>query len=205
MKPQKLLGLVLCLTLLITSCNARDVIKQEGFQAEPLPLFEGDEKRYKPFLGSLSEAVKLRYTGSKGSIRVTAELWEYGVLTKTLGSITGGLQSKEGSASFENELIISIKELRSEPDNKGTRFAATVALIGDNGSSTSELLIESPLKLTNKMPISLGEAKQLSETEDAAVWGFQATDESSLRTVDFSPEYLKEAKWAVIFKVGVTE
>jgi hypothetical protein len=201
MKPFRLGVISLCLSLMMVSCSPVTETLQNGLQAEPLKLFDGDAKRYQPFLGALSGAVKLTYTGTKPSIRVTTEVWEYGVRTQSLGALTSDLGTM-GNAKV-NELIVSIKE--QEPEKSGTRYKAILALTGGNGSASTEMLIETPLELKSTMVVQLPDRMQLSEAEDTAVWGFQATDENAMRTIDFSPPSLKEAKWVVLFKVGVAD
>jgi hypothetical protein len=43
----------------------------------------------------------------------------------------------------------------------------------------------------------------VSENDEVAVWGMQATDKNEWETIDLTPEGLKNAKWALIFKLSV--
>jgi hypothetical protein len=53
--------------------------------------------------------------------------------------------------------------------------------------------------------IQLHDSVEVSEQEEAAVWGMQATDENVMYVMDFSPERLKQAKWALVVKLSAVD
>jgi hypothetical protein len=56
------------------------------------------------------------------------------------------------------------------------------------------------------MPIVLNnEGLDISEDEEIAVWGMQATDKNGMQTVDLSPEMLKRVRWAMIVKISLAD
>ncbi|MED4602057.1 hypothetical protein P9314_15275 [Paenibacillus validus] len=186
----------------LSSCTKSQEVQRDLLHVKPVNVFEGDAKKFQPFMGPMSGAVKLNYKGDQKSIRATAEIWENGVKKQTIGEFSTLLRSEE-QRTFDGEFIVSMKEL--DTDKEGTHYMATVAIIHEDGSSSTQFRIDSPVKHTSKMPVTLGKPIDVPDNEEAAVWGMQATNENSMRTIDFTPESLKNAKWVILFKINMSD
>ncbi|UJF32588.1 hypothetical protein [Paenibacillus hexagrammi] len=179
-------------------------VKEGVLHIEPSELFAGDAAKFKPFMDTAG-SVKLQYTGNKKSIQTYAEIWENGSKTQTLGPFSSSLMN-EKSTPVSAEWIISMKEVKKDGEQtQGTHYAATVALVHSNGSSSMEVDVDSSIHHKISAMIPSPPELDIPDDEDAPIWGFQATDESFMKNVDFTPESLKNAKWAVVFKVGMID
>ncbi|USG66984.1 hypothetical protein NDK47_06725 [Brevibacillus ruminantium] len=199
---KKWFGLVLVAGLAVSAaaCTPVEKAPEAAMQVKPVDLFAGDAQKFKPFLGLMSGAVQVKYRGKSGEIKTTLEVWEYGKKTETLGEFGESIRDKDGKEglySFDGEAIFSVKGIQGEDPNK-THYEITVALTDKNGSSSSQLDWVVDAKQVASSPIELAEELNLQDGERAAVWGMQATDEQIIRTVDFTPESLKNAKWALL-------
>ncbi|MEJ8543769.1 hypothetical protein [Brevibacillus borstelensis] len=200
---KKWLGLVLVAGFAVSTAACTQVEKapEAAMQVKPVDLFAGEAQKFKPFLGLMSGAVQVKYGGHSNEIKTTLEVWEYGKKTETLGEFGESIRDKddkEGLYSFDGEAIFSVKGSQGEDPNK-THYEITIALTNKNGSSSSSQLdwvVDA--KQVASSPIELSEELNLQDGERAAVWGMQATDEGTIRTVDFTPESLKNAKWALL-------
>lgn len=208
MPKLRLLSLVIVMSAVLCSCGKPEPVKPASLRVEPVDLFAGDSKKFQPFLGFMTGAVKLKYDGEKKTIRASAEIWENGVKTQDLGSIASMLNN-EKRKPYEGEFIVSLKERQSgDPSGSGagTSYMATVSFYQPGGgASTSTFQVDAPAKHTSKMEVRLGGPLEAAETEQVAVWGMQATDNNTMRTIDFTPESLKNAKWVIVFRVGFAE
>jgi hypothetical protein len=65
----------------------------------------------------MSGAIKLKYKGSKKSIKENIEIWENGTKKETLNSVGGSLiqSSKSGDYVFDGEFLISVKNKMIQP------------------------------------------------------------------------------------------
>jgi hypothetical protein len=205
-----LLCLVFGMAIVLCACGIQETVKPATLRVEPVDLFAGDAKKFQPFLGEMSGSVKLKYDGEKKVLRATAEIWENGRKTKELGSIGSSiLNTDENSKKFEGEFIVSLKNQQSDAQSGSearTSYTATVSFYQyDGSSSTVTFQVDAPTKHTSKMEVRLDKPLEAAETEQVAVWGMQATDENVMRTIDFTPESLKNAKWVIVIKVGLAD
>lgn len=77
---------------------------------QPVNLFQGDEAKYKDFLGEAT-GVKLQYEGQHRQLRVIVEEWENGELINSRNSIISELSSPNLLANVNNQhLMISIDD-----------------------------------------------------------------------------------------------
>lgn len=72
---------------------------------QPASLFEGEERKYKPFMG-YTAAVRLIYAGEHRQILINTEIWEDGELKDTRQMIYAELSSSNLVANVNNRLII---------------------------------------------------------------------------------------------------
>jgi hypothetical protein len=156
----------------------------------------------------MSGAIKLKYKGSKKSIKVSVEIWENGAKKETLDSFGGSIFqiSKNGENIFDGEYVISVKKQNDITNANKTRYAVTSAFIDKNGSTSYEMQIEADYQLAGSAQIVLNkEGLDISENDVIAVWGMQATDKNSMQTVDLSSEMLKRVRWAMIVKISLSD
>ncbi|OMF24160.1 hypothetical protein BK133_23385 [Paenibacillus sp. FSL H8-0548] len=193
--------------MILSGCLNTDSNKPNMLQVKEVDLFAGDAKKFQPFLGAMSGAIKINYTGSKQSIRADLEIWENGVKKETLSSFMGTLisESKRGDRVFDGEFIISVKQ-QNEMDNANkTRFKITSAFIDQGGSISSGTEVAADLALTGSRTINFGnQAQEFSEDEEIAIWGLQAS-EGIMQAVDLTPEMLKRVSFAMIVKISLQD
>jgi uncharacterized protein YrzB (UPF0473 family) len=208
MRRMLIICFVIVLSTTLFGCAKSKQNKLALLNVKPFELFSGDAKKFQPFLGAMSGAIKLKYKGNKRYIKTSIEIWENGTKKETLNSFGGSIiqMSKSGDHIFDGEFVISVKKQNDTANANKTRYAVTSAFIDQNGSSSFEMQIEADNQLTASMPIVLNNKGQdISENEDIAVWGLQASDQNSMQTVDLTPEMLKRVRWAMIVKISLVD
>lgn len=211
MKKLLFTSILLLLTLAVLACSAPEpsqpIVKKQPeenmLHVEPVDLFAGEASKFKPFLGLMSGAVKLKYTGNKQEINAEVELWENGVKTKTVGKVGTMIQdSQEGKKVFEGEFIVSIREVNL--DGSKPQYEITSSIADKDGSSSIVSLIERNPKMTGWLgSIQLNKSLTVSENNKVAVWGIQATDENTIDAIELTSEDLKKVKWALVFVLSL--
>lgn len=204
--------MILIIAAMLCACS-KDVSNQpetaitkqaEGtaLHVEPIDLFAGEAQKFQPFLGTMSGAVKLKYGGNKNVITAKIELWENGTKTKTYSSIGTSMQdSQDKTKDYEGEFIASIKTVSIEGSKP--LYEITTAFANKNGTASSITYIDRDNRNTGSNTIQLNKSLDVSENDEVAVWGMQVTDKNEWETIDLTPERLKKAKWALIFKLSV--
>lgn len=201
---------ILIIAVMLCACskdlsNQSETIKQvEGasLHVEPIDLFAGEARKFQPFLGTMSGAVKLKYGGTKNNISAKIDLWENGTKTKTYSSIGTSMQySQKKTKDYEGEFIASIKAVSLEGSKP--LYEITAAFANQNGTSSAITYIDRDSRLNGISTIQLNQSLDVPENKEVAVWGIQATDKNEWETVDFTPERLKTARWALVFKLSV--
>ncbi|WP_141499851.1 hypothetical protein [Paenibacillus luteus] len=207
MKFLRMVCSVIMLLVVLSGCSEASSEKSGVLTVKPFELFEGDAKRYQPFLGSMSGAVKLNYKGTKSNVRVSMEVWENGALKEPeQSSLSSALQqSQNGDRVMDGELVVSVKQQTDEITPKKTKYNVTVALNDQGGTSSTEYEVTADIAVSSSMPIVLGNNELvIDEAEEAAVWGMQAS-ENGMQTVSFTQEMLKDVKWAIVFKISLSD
>jgi hypothetical protein len=198
---------VIILLVIVSGCSGASSEERGVLTVKSFELFEGDDKRYQPFLGAMSGAVKLNYIGTRSNVRVSMEVWENGELTEPeQSSLSSAIQqSQNGDRVMDGELVVSVKQQADEATSKQTKYNVTVALIDQGGTRSSEYEVTSDYAVNSSMPIVLGKDElTIDETEEVAVWGMQAS-ENGMQTVSLTQEMLKQVEWAVIFKISLSD
>lgn len=203
-----LLPLVIVLWAIAVSCSTPQVKDEPDntLRVVSVNLFDGDDQKFSPFLGDMAGAVKWRYTGEKPELRISAEIWENGEKTKELASMGVMRTPDEQGKPFEGELIISLKDWSSiDPsasESETSTYAATVSCyLEGKGSSTNTFLVPASARHQGRMSVQLHEPVEVADDETVAVWGMQATDETSMSSTELTPESLKQAKWVIVFNI----
>jgi hypothetical protein len=177
-------------------------VEGTALHVESIDLFAGEARKFQPFLGTMSGAVKYKYGGNKNNISSKIELWENGTKTKTYNSNGTSLQdSQDKTKNYEGEFIASIKTVSIEGSKP--LYEITTAFADKNGTSSGITYIDRDIRNTGSNTIQLIKSLDVSENDEVAVWGMQSTDKNDWETIDLTPERLKNAKWALIFKLSV--
>ncbi|MET3288858.1 UNVERIFIED_CONTAM: hypothetical protein ABID98_001428 [Brevibacillus sp. OAP136] len=183
-----------------TSVPAKGIIR-----AEPEQLFTGEEKKYQPFVGSMSGGVKFTYTGNKNTLGVDVELWEDGKKKQMLASTEGPLvrQGEKAKGTYNSELIAAVSEIKAEGDQP--RYEIKFTMADENGTVTNEFSAEKRPSLQLASTMALQGPAEADEDTGLAVWGFQATDEHSLSSTGSIEEDARKAKYAIVFRIVVKD
>jgi len=191
-------------SLLLLSCSNSERTQPGMLHIEPVDLFAGDAQKFKPFLGDMSGAVKVSYEGKKETIRAVVEVWENGVKTDIGQAFDTMTRASTNNRHYDGQFLISVRE--SDANNEAsTRYVVTSAFADDSEQSSVRTELDAGRKHMARGLIQLHDSVQVSEGEQVAVWGMQATDENAMHVMDFSPERLKLAKWALIVKLSAVD
>jgi len=162
----------------------------------PVALFEGEEQKYQPFLGYMTGAVKIDYSGHNTVLELKQEVWRNGVKEEEVGGSAIFFDEEEMKDGYHGEIIINMKE-RSQKGKK-PELDVTVSMVGQ---STSAYAIPWDPKLTGKSIIAHNEPNNYPVGQAVPVWGIQATSTGMLHMVDFTPESLSRTEYALIYTV----
>jgi len=190
---------VVCI-LYASACSA-PTMGDTTLRIERADLFAGDAKKFQPFLGHFAGSAKVHYRGHKPNLQLLLEIWENG--KRTQNSAYGGklLQGQDAEKGFEGEVIVAVKPIQHGNDSAPSRFVLTSAIADKNGSISSEMTLDSPVKLGIMGTISIQEVVEARDGEEVPVWGFHASDTNAIETSDFSEESLAKVRWALIVKI----
>ena len=179
------------------SSDSQQRIRPTEITLTPVDPFKGDGAKFKPFLGAMSGAFKLRYEGNKPKINLDIDLWENGKKVASSGSIGDLFFSSDDRESHEVEVIISIDPVSNGGQDQLNTIK--VATIQDSGSGLVTFNIPSDKKLAARGLISNNKPRTFNTDESVHVWGMHATSTNEIRTADFSQESLARIEWALIF------
>jgi hypothetical protein len=173
-------------------------VGQNEVRVAPMALFEGEEKKYEPFFGFMTGAVRVDYAGNKQVMELGSEIWHDGKKTEELGGGAIFFDEDQMKGGYHGEVIINMKE-RVMPD-KTVELDVMMSMNGNTGSSTVSYPIAWDPALKAKSIIG---NPTTTYTVDSAVpiWGIQATSTGTIRPTDFSPENLAHTEYALIFTV----
>lgn len=194
---------ILITLLLLVGCSAIETNQKHGVTVTSMELFHGKEERFKPFLGNMSGAFQLKYSGEIPNVTLELEIWEKGKKTGTLGSIHDLFLSEEDKQRKEIEVIIN-NELITIKDHAPimlTKIGFTTEL----GSSFMSFSNEWDEKWKGRSLISTYEKQMITVGESAPVFGIQTTSSNKLYTSDFSAESLNRIEYALVFTLHVEE
>lgn len=196
--------------MLLTACSPSvsqpDARKEDSLQVTRTDLFQGESEKFKPFLGTHAGAVKLKYDGPDAWIQVDVEVWESGVKVETPGGWSTEIAKlpNEKTASLDGELIVSIYQKNTDSNETQYDIRSAITKKG-KGFSSSAQTIAARTNLTGSSPLVLNKDVQIEPHGSAYVWGMQATDGNSIRTYGSIEEALERSRWAIAFKVTMTD
>jgi len=197
---------VLIIMLILTGC-ASDLGKSAPVNKEapatitltPVDLFSGSAAKFKPFLGNMSGAFKLRYDGQRPKASLDIDLWKDGKKTASSGSIGDLFFSANKDEDDEVEIIISIDSDTSSDSSQKSVNKIKVSIYHDPGYTAMTFTTPWDSKLSARGLINYAEPQTFTTDAPIHVWGMQATSNNIIRTADFSPESLKRLEAALIF------
>jgi hypothetical protein len=163
----------------------------------PVDLFKGDGAKFKPFLGAMSGAFKLRYEGNKPNAKLDIDIWQNGKKVASSGSIGDLFLGSDVRESHEVEVIISMDVFAVQGQEEFNTIK--VSTIHDSGSSTATFIMPWDKRLTTRGLIYNNEPHTFIADDSVYVWGMQATSTNVMNTADLSPESLSKLEWALIF------
>ncbi|URN93717.1 MAG: hypothetical protein NAG76_18075 [Candidatus Pristimantibacillus lignocellulolyticus] len=196
---------LLILLLALTGCSreSQSTINEkidkpsEGITLTPVDLFKGEAAKFKPFLGTMSGAFKLRYDGEAPNVNLDIDIWKNGEKVESKGSLIGLFGNTENPESNEVELIISINTISTEGQEDINQVK--VSTVHASGSSTSTFEFPGDKELTLKGIMDIQEVSTFTTESPIPVWGMQATSGNFISTLDFSPESLSKLEYAILF------
>jgi hypothetical protein len=199
-----LLALVIMLMIIGCTEDKPDPVEKEVADAitlTPAKLFEGQEAKYKPFLGSMSGSFKLKYEGNR-KVSLDLEIWKHGQLADSSGSISDLFSTGTERESDEIELIISVDTLPNSDENAERLMTSVkVADVRPTGTGSYGFTIPRNKDLLAQGLITHGVPITFDSDEAAYVWGFETTSTNIISAKDFSPESLAEIEWGLMFKL----
>ena len=200
---KKILSLTTLLLLMINllGCSTN---REPIFQVTPTELFSGEAAKFESFMDHAG-AVKVQYRGEKESIRFLAEVWVNGELQEVHPQLGGFLTEYTGDVlDWDGEVIIALN--RETNDEGHTQYHTKSVFYNKSGRVGYEYTFHAEETHSAFNSISLPQKQSISPAEgEVAIWGLQATSQSVLHSMDFSPEQLSKTDWAVIFKLAATE
>lgn len=194
---------ILIILILLVGCSAIETNSKHGVTVTSLELFHGKEERFKPFLGNMSGAFQLKYSGEIPNVTLELEIWEKGQKTGTLGAIHDLFFSEEDKQRKELEVMIS-NELINIKDHVPI-LLTKISFITESGNNYMTLTNEWDEKWNVRSLIHTYEKQMITLGESAPVFGIQTTSSNKLYTSEFSAESLNRIEYALIFTLHVEE
>ncbi|MDK8183270.1 hypothetical protein [Paenibacillus sp. UMB4589-SE434] len=201
----RLIVCVLILVLSLTGCaveSGKPVPESKKEPSKitltPVDLFEGDHAKFRPFLGVLSGAFKLRYEGNKPNANLDIDIWKNGKKVASSGSIGDLFFSWDDQASPEVEIMISIDTV-SFFEGQDDIIKIKVNTMRDSEHSLVTFATAWDKGLTAQGLIEHNKARTFFAKEPVYLWGMHATSTNEIRTADFTPESLSRLEQAIIF------
>src|SRR5690606_10573545 len=200
---RKLASLLFIMCFLV-GCTAEpsSKVKPTTIKLTPVDLFQGSGEKFKPFLGSMSGAFKLRYEGTKPNAQLDIDIWENGEKASSSGSV-GDLffSTDELAASDDIEIIISIEEVSLQ--NEETFKQIKINVMHNSGYSFFTLTTPWDEKYGLQGLLQHSRPMTFQANESIHVFGLHATSTNGIRTGDLSPESLARIEKAIIFTLHV--
>ncbi len=194
---RKWIGVVLIM-FFMTGCvqNDEQTDAKTIITVKPVDLYKGESAKFKPFMGTMSGAIKLGYMGKKPNASLDLEIWQKGKPAESVGSI-GDLyfSSEDADKNREIEVIIAL-----EDDVDGQKMRVKLGTFYDSGNSVSTFTIPLEIKLMARGVLNDSEPRSFASEDNAAdpVWAMYATSSNVIRTADLTLEALKEQEWALV-------
>lgn len=194
----KRLGLsVIFAMLLISGCmrNEQTTDAKTLMTVKPVELYNDKNEKFKPFMGTMSGAFKLRYKGAKPNASLDLEIWQKGKAPVPAGSLLDLFFSSDGRKNDEVEVILALED---DPNAKSLRVK--LGTFYDSGHSVGTYTIPLEKNLVSRGLLYDHEPRTFAAEEGATVpvWAMHATSSNEIRASSLSLEALKEQEWALV-------
>jgi len=196
------MSVMVLMLLAIAACTSTEPgeriepVDEQSVRITPVALFEGEEQKYQPFLGYMTGAVAIDYSGSNQVMELKQEIWRNGAKDEEVGGSAIFFDEEEMKNGYHGEIIINMKERVQE--GRKPELDMMVSMVGQ---STSAYAIPWDPKLTGKSLIAHHESMTYPVDQAIPIWGIQATSTGELHTTDFTPDSLARTEYALIFTV----
>ncbi len=200
-----MMALAIVVLLTMTACSnvntepTIEAVDEQTVTIAPIALFEGEERKYEPFFGYMTGAVKIDYTGNKRIMELGSEIWRDGKKAEELGGSAIFFDEEQMKDGYHGELIINMKERVMK--NKEAELDIIMSMNANTGSNTVSYPISWDPSLTAKSIIAHNDSATYSADEAVPVWGIQAASTGAIHPTDFTPEYLARTEYALIFTI----
>lgn len=165
----------------------------------PVELFEGDSKKFEPFLGAMSRSYKLRYEGDKPNAHLELAVWKNGK-RDPLGSVGDLFFSADGEGSREIEVLIS-EPTASTGNDESPMMTVKAGVFHDSGSGVTTFTIPEDMRKTRGLLALPNQASTFPAEGTVYLWGMHATSSNAIRTSELSPESVEKLEWALVAAV----
>lgn len=183
--------------------NPTESNKPTSITLTSVDLYKGDGAKFKPFLGTMSGAFKLKYKGTKPNAHLDIDIWEDGKKVSSAGSVGDLFFSSDDEGSSDIEIMIAVNTISKEDQDRYKEIK--INLIHDSGSSFVTFTIPWDEKYALEGLISSGQSQTFAADESVYVWGMQSTSTNWIHTADLSPESLSRLEKAIIFTLRFEE
>ncbi|GKU76563.1 hypothetical protein [Paenibacillus sp. L3-i20] len=196
----RLITCILIVLLSLTGCRADSESKNETTKITltPVELFKGKEEKYKPFLGSMTGAFKLRYDGNRPSPSLDIDILEYGKKIDSAGSIGDVFFSTGDKENKEVEIMISIDKVSIKDQVDYNKIK--VSTINPSGVTHSTFTMPAWEKeMVAQGVISNHKSVTFGTDQSVHVWGIHETSANQIHTEDLSSESVSRMERAIMF------
>jgi len=193
--------IIICLFYL-AACNSpsnQHQNKPTMITVKSVDLFNGDSAKLKPFIGSMTGAFNLSYTGAKPKANLNIDIWKNGKKDSSVGGLHDIFFNIDESSKRNVEVIFSINEFSFEGVDPFNQVKVNVA--HDSGSSLYTISSPYDKDLKAKGLFITPKERTFNSEEDIILGGMQATSTNSIYTADVSPESLSKIEWAIVFSL----
>ena len=181
--------------LFVTGCmrNEQAMEVPTIMTVKPVELFEGESAKFKPFMGTMSGAFKLRYKGEKPSANLDLEIWQKGKAAVPAGSVGDLFFNSDGKKNKEVEIIVAI-----EDDANAKLIRIKLGTVYDSGSGATTFTVPLEMDLKARGLAYDNKPRSFAAEGDVAVpvWAMFASSSNGLRAADL--ESLKDQEWALV-------
>jgi len=205
----RIITYVIILLLTFTGCSSDtqnsvlNIDEPANITLTPVDLFKGEAKKFRPFVGTMSGAIKLRYDGNKPNAYLSADIWKEGKKVSSACNM-GDIFSNIGKSSkYETEVIMSINKISTEDQEDLNEI--TISLYDDSGSSTITCKVPWDKTLTAHGHIAINEPVTFIAEDSVPIWGMKATSTNEMFSGDFSLQSLSRLEQAIILTLYFDE
>jgi len=194
----RLITCILIVLIFLTGCTADKHESKIEHKAKititPVDLFKGEAAKFRPFLGTMSGAFKLRYEGNKPNVNLDVDIWENGQKVSSAGSISDLFFRAD--TSNELEIMISINRISLGGQDGLNKI--NISVINNSGFNHVTFTTPWEKELTTQGLIHNKGSYTFIAEKLEYVWGMQATSTNKIHTADLTLDSLSKLEKAII-------